>query len=176
MYHHPAAPRNSETMTTAMTFGSLIISPRVATSCRFVETGVNTSSSGSSSTRSGTRTASRTSSSCSSMTASFTVSTGSGSSSSIEIVVSSSSEKTTSSSTASSTVSASDNPTSLRDKPASRRRSTNSAFLPDVARSLMTHRALSLATVSDDVSSAIRSPRLIRWLIPYQGWWSMRQH
>ena len=172
MYHQPAAPRNKETITTAMTLGSLIMSARVATSFRLVSTGVNTSS-GSSLTTSATRTASRTSSS------SAGSSMESGSSSSMEMVVSSSRERTTSSSTSSTGSgddSASDNPTSLRDNPASRRRSTKSAFLPDVARSLMTHRALSLATVSDDVSSVIRSPRLIRWLIPYQGWWSMHRH
>ena len=173
MYHHPAAPRKRETITTAMTFGFLIMSASVAASCRLLSTGVKTSS-GSSSTASATRTASRTSSS------SGGSSMDSGSSSSMEMVVSSSRERTTSSSSASSTGSgvdsASESPTSLRDKPASRRRSTNSAFFPDVARSLMTHRALSLATVSDDVSSVIRSPRLIRWLIPYQGWWSMRRH
>ena len=153
MYHHPAAPRNRETIMTAMTFGFLIISASVAASCRLLSAGVNTSSD-SSSTTSATSTASRTSSSGSSM--------DSGSSSSMEMVVSSSRERTTSSSFASSTGSGvdsdSESPTSLRDKPASRSRSTNSAFFPDVARSLMTHRALSLATVSDDVSSVICSP------------------
>ena len=157
MYHHPAAPTNKATITTAMTLGCLIISNSVVASCRLTATGVNTSgssstSSGSSKTRSASRiTASRTSSSFATGFA-FGFGLGVGA-----IVVSSSREKTTSSST-SSTGSTSLSPTSLGESPDSSKRSTKSAFLPDVGKSLMTQRALSLATVSEDGSSVIQSP------------------
>ena len=160
MYHHPAAPTNKATMTTAMTFGCLIISTSVVASCRLTATGVNTS--GSSSTSSGsskTRSASRTSASriSSSLAAGFGFGLGFGAGA---IVVSSSREKTTSFSTSSisSTGSACLSPTSLGERPDSSKRSTKSAFLPDVGKSLMTQRALSLATVSEDGSSVIHSP------------------
>ena len=163
MYHHPAAPTNRATRTTAITFGCLIISTSVVAFCRFTATGVNTSgsstiSSGSSKTRSASRTsASRTSSS---LAAGFGFALAFGSGVGV-IVVSSSREKTTSSSassTCSATGSASLRPTSLRVRPDSSKRSTKSAFLPVVGKSLMTHRALSLATVSEDASSVIHSP------------------
>ena len=152
-------------MTTAMTFGCLIISTNVVAFCRLTATGVNTS--GSSSTSSGsskTRSASRTSASrtSSSFAAGFAFGVGFGVGA---MVVSSSREKTTSSST-SSTASACLSPTSLRERPDSSKRSTKSAFLPDVGKSLMTQRALSLATVSEDASSVIHSPYLRRGLIP----------